>query len=239
MRDILLASWKVGRGYGFGIALWTALLYSSSALGQISVSGRVVLPSGEAAQGVRLELHSAGSTYDRLAWQIGVAEDEVLRRASTDGQGGFSMASIEPGGYLLRLSAQGFLTLVARLRPLLDSVRLSEIRLTEAVRTQLLVRDAEGAAVPGARVRWLAMPATGPGRPASGPRFQKTPWTADSRWLVADDRGRVVGRRAAGGFVRMDILADGYEVLRSPTREPRFVARLSTRKAVVSTTCAS
>ncbi len=75
--------------------LWAAAFLVRCALGEVTVSGRVVDDRGSPAPNVRLSLASA-------------SEAKVLARTATDSNGSFSLQVVAPGAYLLNAAKQGF-----------------------------------------------------------------------------------------------------------------------------------
>ena len=134
--------------------------------------GVVLAPDGGAAAGV----------------SVRVVEGVTRRRTASDAYGGFTIAPVTSGRYVVELSSLDF----PPKRVTLDTERFAEVRLDAGGHARVVVRDAHGA-LPLANVR---VEATGPG----GQMANRT----------TDGTGIVELRALAAGEWKLSVRASGY-----------------------------
>jgi hypothetical protein len=191
--------------------LWATALLAPCALGEVSLSGRVVDDRGSPAPNVQLSVGSA-------------SEPKILGRIATDSTGSFSLELGAPGTYLLNASKAGFFQI--QNYPLTVTGRSLEVLLTlTPVREAFQSLDVNGTPSP------VDLETSGTRERLSGTNINDTPFPATDNLrnalkfmpgAVQDPQGRL--HFQGGAEWQTNYLLEGFRV--SDPIDGTFSARL-------------
>jgi protocatechuate 3,4-dioxygenase beta subunit len=185
-------------------ALAGILLATPSANGQLSISGRIELPSGEPAAGVEVELTPEIGFFDfGLLVFEGHHQPEPAARALTREDGSFELQAPEPGMWRVSVVTEGYRPVQVYFHPLFESQIVPPLELTAETPVEVRVLDSEGRPAAGARVMADA--------PSEARRFGlPDTWRAMRRQAFADEKGVAVLSRAADEALQLAVRYAGH-----------------------------